>query len=251
MPATGVYASDAESAAERGLNIAREHKQRDIGWQDSQSNVTMIIRSANGSERVRKLALKVLEVQDDGDKSLMVFNEPRDVAGSAFLTYSRVNAPDDQWIYLPALKRVKRIASRNKSSSFMGSEFTYEDLSSFELEKYDFRFVSDETIAGQPCFLIEMIPLDPDSGYSRVVAWLDQEAYRFQKIDFYDRKQRLLKSLTMYDYQLLSDRYWRAGHSEMSNIQTGKVTKMLTENQRLGVGLDAADFSQNSLKRAR
>lgn len=241
----------AASEYDRGLEIARKHKQRNGGWQDSQSDIVMIIRSANGKERQRRISVKSLEVIGDGDKSLMVFNEPGDVAGTAFLSYSHVDQPDDQWIYLPALKRVKRIASKNKSGAFMGSEFSYEDMNSFEVEKYDFRYLGDDTVNGRATFRLEMVPTDKYSGYSKTEAWLDQDTLRFEKIAFYDRKGSLLKELTLGGYTLYEDTYWRPTQSVMQNRQTGKVTEMLTDNIRLRSGLSEDDFSQNSLKRAR
>jgi hypothetical protein len=243
--------SQATSPEEKGLAIASHHKTLGNGWQDSQSEITMIIRAANGKQRTRQVAVKALEVADDGDKSLLVFSEPRDVAGTAFLSYSHIDVPDDQWVYLPALKRVKRVASKNKSGAFMGSEFSYEDMSSFELEKYDFSLLDEETVDGLQCYVLEMLPGDRYSGYSRVVAWIDQEAFQFRRLAFYDKKQQLLKTLTLKDYELHDDKYWRPSQSIMQNQQNGKVTEMLVANIHLGTGLSENDFSQNSLKRAR
>ena len=114
----------------RGLAIAQESKKRDAGFNDSISEMEMILTNANGDVSTRKMKFKTLEVPnlEDGDKSLMVFEEPRDVAGTAMLTYSHILEADDQWMFLPALKRVKRISSVNKSGPFMGSEFAFEDL---------------------------------------------------------------------------------------------------------------------------
>ena len=117
-----------------------------------------------------------------------MFDKPRDVKGTAFLSFSHAVGADDQWLYLPALKRVKRIASRNKSGPFMGSEFAYEDLSSFEVEKYTYKFLRDETCEGGTCYVVEQYPVDKNSGYTRRVVWLDHNEYRVWKIDFYDRK---------------------------------------------------------------
>ena len=118
----------AQTSQEKGLEIAKIRKARDTGWNDSVSKTTMTLRNRHGDESVRKMRLKSLEIQNDGDKSLLIFDQPRDVKGTAFLNFSHTTKPDDQWLYLPALKRVKRISSRNKSGPFMGSEFSYEDL---------------------------------------------------------------------------------------------------------------------------
>lgn len=241
----------ADEAADRGLAIATDRKQRDAGWNNSESAVTMTLRNAQGEESVRKIRSKSLEVADDGDKGLTIFDEPRDVKGTAFLNFSHIGKPDDQWLYLPALKRVKRIASRNKSGPFMGSEFAYEDMSSFELDKYSFRYLGDETVAGHDCYKVEQTPLDKFSGYTRQVVWLDKDELRVHKIDFYDRKKSLLKTLTLTDHQLYKERYWRAHTATMVNHQTGKSTVLQTEDIRFDTGLTDDDFNQTTLQRAR
>ena len=161
----------AETAEEKGLAIAKERKARDLGWGDSLSNASMVLRNSEGQETVRKIRLKNLEVTNDGDKSLTIFDQPRDVKGTAFLSFSHATTPDEQWMYLPALKRVKRISSRNKSGPFMGSEFAFEDLSSFEVEKYSYKYLRDEVVNGVDCYVIESDPVDKYSGYTRQVNW--------------------------------------------------------------------------------
>ena len=241
----------AETPEEKGLAIAKKQKERDIGWGDSQSEMKMILRTPNGKENTRMIKIKSLEVQNDGDKSLMVFDEPKDVAGTAFLSFSHIDTPDDQWIYLPALKRVKRIASKKKSGSFMGSEFSYEDLASFEIAKYDFKYLRDEDCSLGKCYVVESYPKDKYSGYTKLISWIDQTEYRVAKIEFYDRKKSLLKIMTVEDYQKLEDKYWRPVTSSMVNKQTGKSTVLNWNNIRLKTGLTEEDFSKNNLKRSK
>ena len=133
--------SYAETAEEKGLKIITEVDSRNQGWQDSSADMLMTLRNRNGKESIREIRVKNLEVEGDGDKGLTVFDQPRDVKGTAFLTYSHALEPDEQWIFLPALKRVKRISSSNKSGPFMGSEFAYEDISSFEIPKYSYLYL--------------------------------------------------------------------------------------------------------------
>lgn len=239
----------AETAEEKGLAIAKEQKQRDEGWVDSQSEMKMVLRATNGNENIRLIKIKGLEVKGDGDKSLMVFDEPKDVQGTAFLSFSHFDRADDQWIYLPALKRVKRISSKKKSGSFMGSEFSYEDLSSFEIEKYTFKYLRDEVYNGEKCFVVESYPKDEYSGYSRLVSWVDQSEYRVQKTEFYDHKKNLLKVMTVKDYTKLDNKFWRPKVLQMENRQNGKSTDLHMMNIRLKTGLKDEDFSQNNLKR--
>jgi hypothetical protein len=123
----------AESPEERGLAIATEADRRDTGFGDYTSDVKMILKNKQGQESIREIRSRTLEVDGDGDKSLTIFDKPRDVKGTALLSFTHKEGPDDQWLYLPALKRVKRIASDNKSGPFMGSEFAYEDIASQEI----------------------------------------------------------------------------------------------------------------------
>lgn len=241
----------AQSAEEKGLNIAQERKARDTGWQDSTAQMDMILRNAQGQEAVRKIRSRSLEVKNDGDKGLTIFDQPRDVKGTAFLNFSHAIEPDEQWMYLPALKRVKRISSRNKSGPFMGSEFAFEDMSSFELEKYQFTYLRDETYQGLDMFVIEQVPVDKYSGYTKQIVWLDKTHYRAHKVEFYDRKGSLLKVLELAKYQQYLERFWRPLHMEMRNQQNGKSTALITHEIKFQTGLDESDFDKNSLKRVR
>jgi len=245
-------ATAAETPEEKGLAIAREAERRDSGFGDYTANMRMVLMNRQGQESVRQIRIRILEVEDDGDKSLSIFDTPRDVKGTAFLTYSHKTGDDDQWLYLPALKRVKRISSRNKSGAFMGSEFSYEDIASQEVEKYTYRWLRDETYDGRECFVSERFPVDKkNSGYSRQVSWMDKEEYRPLKMEYYDRKNALLKTLTITGYNQYLGQFWRAGEMYMVNHQNGKSTKLYWSDYQFRVGLTADDFNQNSLKRAR
>jgi len=192
-----------------------------------------------------------IELLDDGDKSLIVFDDPADVKGTALLTHSHKEGSDDQWLFLPALKRTKRISSSNKSGPFVGSEFAYEDLSSQEVEKYTYKYLRDEEIDETSYFVMERYPVDKKSGYTRQVVWLDQEHYRVFKVDFYDRKKSKLKTLTSSDFQQYLDKYWRPGRMEMVNHQTGKSTVLTFSDYVFQSGLKDSDFTRNSLSKAR
>ena len=237
---------------EKGLAIALEAERRDNGFSDFTADMRMVLKNRHGQESTRMIRIKTLEVKEDGDKSLSIFETPRDVKGTAFLTFSHKIGDDDQWLYLPALKRVKRISSRNKSGSFMGSEFAYEDTSSQEIEKYTYKWIKDEPYNGMDCFVLERYPVDQkNSGYTRQVTWMDKEEYRALKVDYYDRKKSLLKTLTMDGYRQYLGQYWRADEMQMVNRQNGKSTRLFWSNYKFRQGLTDRDFSKNSLKRAR
>jgi len=241
----------AETPEEKGLAIAIESDKRDEGFVDSTANMRMILRNRSGKESTRNVRVKNLEVTGDGDKSLSIFDEPADVKGTASLTWSHSTKPDEQWLYLPALKRVKRISSKNKSGPFMGSEFAFEDIGSQEYDKYTYKYLRDEQINGTDCFVLERYPVDKNSGYTRQTTWIDKERYIPLKVDYYDRKDSLLKTLESYDFQQYLDKHWRAARLEMVNHQSGKSTTLLFDNYQFKTGLTDKDFAKNALKRLR
>ena len=258
LTSTLAYAEAAKDInIKRGMEIAVESDKRDTGFTDLTANMVMELRNKQGDVSVRNIRLKTLEVIGDGDKSLSIFDKPADVSGTAFLTYSHAIKPDEQWLYLPALKRVKRINSKNKSGPFMGSEFAYEDLASQEIEKYTYKYIRDEKIRtdehpdGVDCFVVERYPAYEHSGYTRQLAWVNKDRYVAEKIKFYDRKNELLKTLINNDYKQYLDQYWRPNVMLMENHQTGKSTLLKWENYKFKNGLSDKDFSRNSLKRAR
>jgi outer membrane lipoprotein-sorting protein len=241
----------AESPEEKGLAIAQEVDRRDTGWVDSQAELLMTLRNKHGHTSTRRLRSRMLEQENDGDKSLIIFDEPKDIDGTALLTFSHATDPDDQWLYLPALKRIKRIASTNKSGPFVGSEFAYEDLSSQEVEKYSYRFLREESRAGMNCFVVERYPVDKRSGYTRQIVWIDKAEYRIQVVEYYDRKDMLLKTLVLEGYEKYLDAYWRAERFTMSNHQSGKSTELIFNNYAFRNGFADRDFDRSTLDRVR
>jgi len=229
---TAPLIASAETAEEKGTRIAVEAKASDKGWQDMQTSMNMILRNKQGQESVRDIRLKSLEIENDGDKSLSVFDKPKDVKGTAFLSFSHAVGADEQWLYLPKLKRVKRIASRNKSGPFM-------------------EFLRDEACEGGTCYVVEQYPVDKNSGYTRRIAWLDQTEYRPWKIEFFDRKDSLLKTLTYHEYNEYEGKHWRPNLMKMVNHQSGKSTDLTYSDYTFKTGLGENDFNKNTLKRAR
>lgn len=241
----------AETPEEKGLAIAQKADQLDTGWGDQKQMLEMILRNRQGQESRRLIRGRSLEVTGDGDKALSIFDSPADVKGTAFLSFTHVNEPDDQWLYLPALKRVKRIASKNKSGPFMGSEFAFEDMSSQEVDKYTYKWLRDEKLDGKDVHVIERVPVDKYSGYTRQVVWMDMAIYQALKIEFYDRKNALLKTLTFMGYNQYLDKYWRPEQMSMINHQNGKSTELTFSDYSFNNGYTDRDFDRNSLKRAR
>lgn len=241
----------AAGAQAKGLAIAKEADRRDTGWGDWRAEVEMILKNAQGQTSQRKMKMRSLEYPADGDKTIIVFNWPKDIDGTALLTLTHKTGDDDQWLFLPALKRIKRISSSNKSGSFVGSEFSYEDLSSQEVEKYTYKFLREEKCGSLTCFVSERYPVAENSGYTRQIVWTDKSEYRVQKIVYYDRKSSKLKTLVFSGYQQYLGKFWRAAKLTMVNHQSGKSTVLAWKNYKFRTGLKNRDFNRNSLKRAR
>ncbi|PCI46392.1 MAG: outer membrane lipoprotein-sorting protein [Moraxellaceae bacterium] len=234
---------------QRGLEIATHSDRTFSNFGNSEVKLEMILENAYGQVSRRKLESKTIEVDDDGNKSLILFKEPRDVRGTAFLSFTHKVGNDDQWLYLPAIKRVKRISSSNKSGSFMGSEFAFEDIVSQEVEKYSYQFIKQDVYDDQKVFVVERYPVAKSSGYSKQVVWYKQENYVVLKIEYYDRKKQLLKTLKYKGYNKHDNKHWRAKIMKMKNHQSEKSTTLVWSGHQFDVGLTSSDFSKSSLKR--
>lgn len=241
----------AANNPQKGLEIAQEADKRSNGFIDSSATMKMILKNRYGQTSTRLLRVRSMEVADDGDKSMTIFDTPADVKGTALLTYSHKTKNDDQWLYLPALRKIKRMSSSNKSGPFMGSEFAFEDLGSQEVEKYQWTYLKDETIGDIDCFVVERIPVDKRSGYTKQILWIHKTEYYVLKVDYYDRKKSLLKTLVNSHFNLYQDKFWRAHQMKMINHQTGKSTELIWKDIMFGNGFKSSDFAKNSLKRIR
>jgi len=237
---------------EQGRALFEMKDRLDSGYQDLQVELEMVLRDRRGTETRRALAISQLEMPEEGDRLLVVFDTPKQIRGTALLSYSYRTDPDDQWLYLPAARRVKRIASQNKSGPFLSSEFAFEDMMLQELEKFEYRLLGREPCDAGSCIRVERRPLDRYSGYSRQEVLLEAETLRVEQIDYFDRVERPLKVLRVADYHLFDGRFWKPGRMFMENVQTGKSTELLWRDYRFATGLSAErDFSTNSLARAR
>ncbi len=239
-------------AQNKGEQIVEAYDEAYTGWENYTSTSVMTLTNQHGQESQRKLKGKNLEQLEDGDKSMIIFQTPNDVKGTAVLTFTHKEGPDDQWLYLPSIKRVKRIASNNKSGPFVGSEFAYEDLSSQEIEKYTYDYVKSDEFNGNSCEVVLRDPVDPKSGYKYMHVWYNpSKNYRIEKIVFYDRKGSKFKTLLYKKYGLFKEKYYYPGILEMTNHQSSKKTTIEFTNYTFDAGLTDTDFNQARLKNAR
>lgn len=248
--AISINATAIESDA-KGLEIATQMDQRTKGYQDFKVDLEMALidRAGKRSER----AMKVTNMEASaGVKSLIKFEAPRDLKGTALLVHGQETKSDDQWIYMPDLKRVKKIASTNKTGSFVGSEFAFEDLGTPDLGKFTYQFLGETSLevpglGVANAFKITRFPTDAESGYSKQVVWVDQNEYRTLKVEFYDKKEKLQKTLDMSEFALYQEKFWYPGRMMMTNHQTGRSTELLWKDYQFNNGLKESSFSKRKL----
>lgn len=242
---------DGLTPEEAGYAVAERHDRSDAGFGSQTAVLTMTLRDARGRTTVRNLRIDTFEKegQGNGDRSLTRFFSPPDVEGTALLSHARILDPDDQWLYLPALRRVKRISSSNKSGPFVGSEFAFEDLTGSELGKYRYKHLGTFEYEGMTLHQIECVPLYERSGYTKLLIYYDDEHFQTRGIEFFDRGGNLFKTLTLTDYRQYEGQYWRPHRQEMTNHLTGKSTVLAYEGYEFGVDLNRRDFEPSALDR--
>lgn len=245
----GVPAATAGPAEERGRAIMDEQDRINSGYGDEVGLYRMVLVNANGDRSERTLEFRTLEGVKEGDRTVIVFKDPPDIRGTGLLTHQHRTGDDDQWLYLPALRRIKRIASSNRASSFVGSEFTYEDLMPPELSKYQYRYLRDDPIDGVPVWVVESVPRFKDSGYSRMELFLRRDNYQTVQANFYDKKGDLLKVARFEGWWKVDGRWWRARIVHMDNVQTRKSTRIEVVRLKIGNGLAPRDFTKRALER--
>ncbi len=243
--------ANVDDMADKGYEIAARSDRSDRGFIDSQVSLSMTLKNAAGMTNTRTLNVSTYEDMDEevGDKSLIIFKSPADIDGTALLSHAKILDPDNQWLYLPALKRVKRISSVNKSGPFVGSEFAFEDLTASELNKYDYHYLRSETCGELQCDVVERIPKYEHSGYKKQISWIDQSVFQIRKIEFYDRKGDLLKTLNMENFKEYPGHIWRAHVFNMDNHQSGKSTQLNYSEYQFKTGMKERDFVKKSLSR--
>lgn len=237
----------------RGQAIAEAAYARNSGFGNLVASAVMELRTGSGQQAERALTIRSLDLPDGSSRGLTIVDAPRDVRGTALLTHTAADGSQDQWLYLPATSRTRRIAAENRSGAFMGSEFSYDDFSAQTPSRYHFRHLRDEALDGLDCHVLHREEIDGIPGHQQV--WLDQEHLRLQRVEFYDARGYLQRTLTAEDYRAYSgdgDRdYWRADVLHMENARSGATTTLRWSDIQLGVPLAERDFDVGSLGRGR
>jgi outer membrane lipoprotein-sorting protein len=246
FPSTASPEENLDAASQ----LAYLSDQSDVGFSSSFANAQMILRDADGNESERSIEVRTLERSSDefGDKTIIYFSKPKDIRGTILLSHANIEEPDQQWLYLPSIKRTKRISSANKSGAFVGSEFSFEDMTAQEYKKYTYALIRNETLDEVGHTVIERIPTYEKSGYSRQVVWVNNETKQFSRIEYFSRADELLKTLEMKEYVQFPNGAWRPLVLDMMNVQTGKSTTLKYSDYQFNLGYTELNFDKNALK---
>ncbi len=215
---------------------------------DKTAVLTMTLTNKQGKQRVRKIK-QFSKDMGTVEKSIMYFQSPADVKNTSFMnwTYNSDKA-DDQWIYLPALKKTKRISSDSKSDYFMGSDFTYDDLGDRKLDDDTHKLLKTETIGGKACYVVESISKDEDYMYTKTITWINKANFVGVKKEFYDEDEDLLKILRIKKYQKMEG-FWVITNSEMKNVQKNHKTSMVLSSVQINTGVSDTKFTERMMMR--
>ncbi len=231
-----------------GLQVIQNVDNRPTG-DDMQGDLKMTLVNSRGETRVRDIKQFTRDF-GDVEKKIMFFMSPADVRNTSFMSwsYDDESKSDDQWIYLPALKRVKRISSDSNSDYFMGSDFTYDDLGDRHPSEDRHEILRTEEVDGRTVYVVESVPKDEDYMYSRTVTWVFADTWVGYKKEYYDEDDDLLKILTVEE-QEDHDGIIVLTRTKMTHVQKNQHTVMSFSNVTLNQGIDEGKFTERIMRR--
>jgi len=234
-----------------GREIMDTNKQRHE-VRDEDRTILMTLVDRRGKTKERKVRMMNAKTGEGLEKLMLIFLEPRDVEGTGLLTWEQKSRDDDQWLYLPSLEREKRISGGSKKNSFMGTDFTYEDLRVENLDKHTYTVIGTDEIDGKACWLVQAEISDPkearSSGYQRRVLWVRQDVYYTQRIEYFDQKDRKIKVLDNQDVVDVGNGVLRSDNFVMEDLKRKTRTEMKVIDREVDQGLDENDFTLRKLK---
>lgn len=214
------------------------------------ATVEMTLIQKNGHKRVRKLESWAMDVGKD-TKKIMFFTYPGDVKGTGFLTwdYDDPKATDDKWLYLPALKKTRRISGKSsKTDYFMGSDFTYNDMSARSVDEEQHTLLREEMLDGYKCWVVQSIPYDKGEIYASRTTWIRQDCLLVVQAEFYDKLQKLHRRLSISNIIMVQG-FWTMEFMQMENVQTGHKTTIRMGNHQFNIKLSPNLFTVSQLEK--
>lgn len=217
---------------------------------DRTSMMTMTLINKRGRKRVRQVKSFSKDYGKD-KKSVMIFREPADVRKTAFLSWEYDDAAreDDKWLYMPAMRKTRRISGASKNEYFMGTDFTYDDMGDRSVDEDVHKLMGEENAMGHDCWKIESVPVDKEDMYTRKVLWVSKTAHMIMQAEYYD-KDGLLKVYKALDVEKQSG-FWTLLRSEMDNVSREHKTVMESTDVRYDSGLDDSLFRVSTIQRGR
>ncbi len=217
-------------------------KQEELQKVDSEyGEELMLIKDMKaGSQEKRQARRYGKETAEGLGRALFAFLSPADIAGTAVLTWEQ-EEKDDQWLYMPATKKMQRIASGSKKTYFMGTDFTYEDMEGEDIDNFNYKVLKTESLTVDrkkwSCWVIESVPANSqkkrESSYSKRVMWVDQKTFVTLKIEFFDRRKRLMKTQTVFELENVTGTVWRAKKTMMSNRSKKSQTLTMVTKRKV------------------
>lgn len=239
-----IFSQSAREIIEKATDV--------IDMESMEMATTLKITDKKGRERVRKLVTATQEFNGI-IKTVVRFTAPADVKGISMLIYDYKDKADDMWIYLPALRKTRRIISSEKGKSFMGSEFTNADMSKPNLNDFEYQILSSEIFEGKKCWKIETRckneDIEDENGYSRKISWIEKGTYLVHKVAFYDFYGELHKVQLFNSYKKQNGGKYFAYQMEKKNVQNGRESVMIIDNFQSTSSMPETAFSPSMLSK--
>ncbi len=247
----GIVAALAAALPVFSEPTAREIMEEQKDRHDTRTEVTteiMLLVDKDGNREQRVVRNYSKKVKEGENRFLVVFQQPASVRGTALLTWDYEKRDNDQWMYLPAQKKLRRVAGNSKRGSFMGTDFTFEDLDPEELDNFDYRILRQEPVEGEECWVIEAVPSNSEtersSGYARRVLWVRKDIYFTVRIDFYNRRNVLIKTQTNHDLINIRGKLWRCQKTLMNNLEKNHKTLLGIKSRQIDGSIDSEVFTE-------
>jgi hypothetical protein len=215
---------------------------------DMRAKVSMELISKDGQKRLRELTMLRKDYEEGGNqKYFMYFHKPVDVKDTTFMVYKYPNKDDDRWLFIPAINLVKQIAANDKYSSFVGSDFTYEDVSGRKPEEDTHTLLRKEKLGEKNCFVIENIPKG-SSEYTKRISWIDETNLLPLKEEFYDKQNELYRQFEAQEIKDING-ILTVTKRVMKNVKTGHRTEVTFQEVEYNLGIGDDVFSERYLRR--